>query len=59
MIGKGIPGNMTKNLQKAFWDIIENGNDKHNWLTFLDGENKIINMPSNVKMQSLSSKKDL
>jgi branched-chain amino acid aminotransferase len=59
MIGKGIPGEMTKSLQKAFFDVVENGHDKHNWLTFIDGENKIINMPSSVKMQSLSSKKDL
>ena len=32
IIGKGSPGKVTKQLQEAFFDIIENGNDKYGWL---------------------------
>jgi branched-chain amino acid aminotransferase len=42
IIGKGSPGNVTKQLQEAFFDIIKNGNDKYGWLTFIDDEKKII-----------------
>ncbi len=42
IIGKGSPGKVTKQLQEAFFDIIENGNDKYGWLTFIDDEKKII-----------------
>ncbi len=34
-IGEGKPGPMTKELQKAFFDVIHNGNDKHKWLNFI------------------------
>ncbi|MGH2575444.1 MAG: branched-chain amino acid transaminase [Ignavibacteria bacterium] len=47
-IGKGHPGEITKQLQKTFFDIVENGNDKHNWLTFID-ENKKIYPISSVR----------
>ncbi|RPI18998.1 MAG: branched-chain amino acid transaminase [Ignavibacteriae bacterium] len=60
IIGNGIPGKITKELQSAFYDIVENGNDKFNWLTFIGGDNKIINMPPVKKnIKSLSSKEDV
>ncbi|MEK6566336.1 MAG: branched-chain amino acid transaminase [Bacteroidota bacterium] len=34
-IGEGKPGPMTKELQKVFFDVIHNGNDKHKWLNFI------------------------
>ncbi|MSP64317.1 MAG: branched-chain amino acid transaminase [Ignavibacteria bacterium] len=34
-IGNGIAGPITRKLQQLFTDVIENGNDKHNWLTFV------------------------
>lgn len=34
-IGEGVAGPITRKLQKAFFDVIENGNDKHGWLTFV------------------------
>ncbi len=34
-IGNGIAGPITRKLQQLFTDVIENGNDKHNWLTFI------------------------
>ena len=34
-IGEGVAGPITKKLQQAFFDVIENGNDKHGWLTFV------------------------
>jgi len=34
-IGEGKPGPVTKDLQRAFFDVVQNGNDKHNWLTFI------------------------
>lgn len=34
-IGEGKPGPVTKELQKAFFDVIHNGNDKHKWLNFI------------------------
>lgn len=36
IIGKGTPGKITKSLQEAFFDIVVNGNDKYDWLTFVD-----------------------
>ena len=33
IVGEGKPGPVTKELQKAFFDIVRNGNDKFNWLT--------------------------
>ncbi len=42
IIGKGSPGKVTKQLQEAFFDVVENGNDKYGWLTFIDDEKKII-----------------
>jgi branched-chain amino acid aminotransferase len=35
VIGAGHAGPITKKLQKAFFAIIQNGKDKHNWLTRL------------------------
>ena len=35
VVGAGKPGPMTKRLQAAFFDVIKNGNDPHNWLTFV------------------------
>ncbi len=46
IIGKGSPGKVTKQLQEAFFDIVENGNDKFGWLTFIDDEKKIIPISS-------------
>mgnify|MGYP001574457874 CR=1 FL=1 len=34
-IGEGKPGPVTKDLQKAFFDVVHNGNDKYHWLSFL------------------------
>lgn len=33
MVGEGKPGPVTKELQKAFFDVVRNGNDPFNWLT--------------------------
>jgi len=35
LVGSGKPGPVTKRLQSAFFDVIKNGNDPHNWLTFV------------------------
>lgn len=35
VIGEGKAGKITQSLQKAFFDIVHNGNDTHNWLTFV------------------------
>lgn len=34
-VGDGVAGPVTKKLQQAFFDVVQNGNDKHNWLTFV------------------------
>jgi branched-chain amino acid aminotransferase len=34
-IGEGKPGPITKDLQRAFFDVVKEGNDKHNWLNFI------------------------
>lgn len=34
-VGSGKPGPVTLDLQRAFFDIVHGGIDKHNWLTFL------------------------
>lgn len=34
-IGSGKPGPITRELQKRFFDVVENGNDKHGWLDFM------------------------
>lgn len=34
-IGSGTSGPITKKLQNLFFDVADNGNDKHNWLTFV------------------------
>lgn len=44
IVGDGTPGKITKELQKAFFDIVRNGNDKYGWLTFIDGKERIISM---------------
>ncbi len=43
-VGNGMPGKVTKQLQEAFFDIVKNGNDKYGWLTYVDGNEKILNM---------------
>jgi len=35
IIGTGKAGPVTKKLQDVFFDIIQSGQDKHNWLTFV------------------------
>lgn len=34
-VGEGKPGPVTLHLQRAFFDIVQNANDKHNWLNFV------------------------
>lgn len=34
-IGDGTPGPITKDMQKRFFDVVHNGNDPKNWLTFV------------------------
>lgn len=34
-VGDGKPGPVTMKLQKLFFDIVKNANDKHNWLKFV------------------------
>jgi branched-chain amino acid aminotransferase len=35
-IGCGKPGEVTKAIQGVFFDIVENGNDKYGWLTWVE-----------------------
>ncbi len=35
VLGKGTAGPVTKSLQKAFFEVVQDGNDKHNWLMFV------------------------
>jgi branched-chain amino acid aminotransferase len=35
LVGTGKPGPVTMRLQKAFFEVIKNANDPHNWLTFV------------------------
>jgi branched-chain amino acid aminotransferase len=46
IIGKGSKGRVTSQLQEAFFDIVNNGNDKHGWLTFVDNNRKIYTLSS-------------
>ncbi|MBK9248387.1 MAG: branched-chain amino acid transaminase [Ignavibacteria bacterium] len=32
----GKVGEITRQIQRVFFDVVENGNDKHGWLTFID-----------------------
>jgi branched-chain amino acid aminotransferase len=34
-VANGKPGPVTQQFQKLFFDIVKNGNDKHNWLKFV------------------------
>ena len=34
-VGSGVVGPVTKNIQQAFFNVVENGEDKHNWLTYV------------------------
>ncbi len=34
-VGSGKPGPITRELQKRFFDVVENGNDPHGWLDYL------------------------
>lgn len=45
IVGKGEPGKVTLELQKVFFDIFENANDKHNWLTFIESKTKVVSEP--------------
>lgn len=36
VLGEGKPGPMTLDLQKAFFDIVQNGQDKYGWLSFVN-----------------------
>src|SRR4030095_9060677 len=44
IVGNGMPGKITKELQTAFFDVVKNGNDKHAWLTFIDGKERILSL---------------
>ncbi len=44
IVGQGMPGKITKQLQEAFFDVVREGNDKYNWLTYIDGNEKILNL---------------
>jgi len=35
VVGDGKPGPVTRSLQKAFFDIVRNTNDKYSWLNFV------------------------
>jgi branched-chain amino acid aminotransferase len=35
VIGNGKGGPITKRLQETFFDVVQSGQDKHNWLTFV------------------------
>jgi branched-chain amino acid aminotransferase len=37
-VGAGSTGPVTKKLQQAFFDVVENGNDPHGWLTFINAK---------------------
>ncbi|PEN13686.1 branched chain amino acid aminotransferase [Longibacter salinarum] len=37
-VGDGVRGEITEDLQSAYFDIVHNGNDPHDWLTFVDVE---------------------
>jgi branched-chain amino acid aminotransferase len=45
-VGNGLPGKVTKELQAAFFDIVQNANDKYGWLTFIDDSKKLIDLSS-------------
>ena len=34
-VGEGKPGPVTKELQRKFFDVVHDGNDQYQWLTFL------------------------
>lgn len=34
-VGEGKPGPVTKEIQRAFFDIVHDGNDRYDWLTFV------------------------
>lgn len=34
-VGDGKPGPVTKDIQRAFFDVVKNGNDKYEWLSFV------------------------
>jgi len=34
-IGNGKPGPVTRRLQEAFFDVVRNANDNHQWLDFV------------------------
>lgn len=50
IIGKGSKGKITSQLQEAFFDIVENANDKYGWLTFINNGQKIYPLSSNMKV---------
>lgn len=44
IVGQGMPGKITKQLQEAFFDVVREGNDKYNWLTYINGKERILNL---------------
>lgn len=46
VVGTGSIGPVTKQIQTAFFDVVHNGNDKYNWLTWIDDDKRIIPMSS-------------
>jgi branched-chain amino acid aminotransferase len=46
IVGNGSTGKVTKSLQTAFFDVVENANDKYGWLTFIDNHERIIPLDS-------------
>jgi branched-chain amino acid aminotransferase len=37
LVGDGKPGTITREIQKRYFDVVHEGNDKYHWLTFLEG----------------------
>lgn len=35
LVGNGIVGDITRNIQRKFFDVVEDGNDPYGWLTFV------------------------
>lgn len=59
IIGKGKPGKITQAMQDAFFDVAGKGNDKYNWLTFIEHEKKGNGIPPVEKVKTLSPQEDV
>jgi branched-chain amino acid aminotransferase len=46
LVGNGMPGKITRQMQEAFFDVVSNGNDKYGWLHYVDSQKKIIDLES-------------